>query len=488
MSFHRSLVWTVAQFALVLAIELAGLAVLARLLTPQETGWFAAALAVLLLAQFVGGFGLFVAVQRAEALDAGFRANALAIALTASGAVTAVLALLLALPSGALIGRVPDALLAAMLPLVLVNAVAILAHAELLRARRFRCIFFVRLAGSAAYPACAVPLAAAGQGPAALLAGLAAASLVHCALCLLATGGGFLVRPGFRGMGRTARLAGTVFAANAAQQASESLTPLLIGRIAGFAALGQFARADDLVRQSRRVVQETVMPVLVPYVFAAARERAALRPRYLAALGNLTAVSWPAAGLLAVLAQRLVAVLLGPQWAAVPEVLAILSALLALFPVLAVSQIYLIALGRERQMLAVQLGATLLTLALVAALAGSGLAAACWALVGAAALHALWRVRMVARRLGLGAGEIAAALARNLPLALATVLPVAALSAALSAALEGGLWRDLAVIGLSAPLAAGAWAAAIFGLGHPLAAEFRRLWPGAAGGDQPSAQ
>ena len=89
MTLRRSFFWTGLQFVAVLAIELGGLAILARLLTPAEMGAYAAAFALMRLARFLGGFGLNTVIVRAEAMSRDLRAQVTGLALLASLAVLA---------------------------------------------------------------------------------------------------------------------------------------------------------------------------------------------------------------------------------------------------------------------------------------------------------------------------------------------------------------------------------------------------------------
>jgi O-antigen/teichoic acid export membrane protein len=116
-------------------------------------------------------------------------------------------------------------------------------------------------------------------------------------------------------------------------RASESLFYLILGKILDPRSVGLCQRALMLALFPERVVLAGVGIVALPAFSGQARRGGALKTAYLSALEHVTAVQWPALILLAILADPVVALLLGPQWrAAGPLVQIFALALMFNFP------------------------------------------------------------------------------------------------------------------------------------------------------------
>ncbi|MEM7528717.1 MAG: oligosaccharide flippase family protein [Pseudomonadota bacterium] len=473
MTFHRSLAWVFGQFVVMLAIELGGLAVLARLLTPVELGWYAAALAVLEFARFLGALELHTVIVRADRLDLAIRRQVVALALGASG-VVALLLLLVTFPGWALLDEMPRELLLVMLPVLLLNCYAMTGHALLLREKRFDTLFFLKIAAAVVFLALAIPLALSGAGAQAMAVAMVGSSFAFALLSVIATRGAFWVRPSFRGGAETARLGGTVMAIAISHHATLAAVPLLVGRIAGYAALGQFSRADDFIRHGRRVLEDTVLPAIVPFVFDAARDAEVrveeLRPRLLVALSNLTAVTWPGIVVVIIVSPPLVDLLLGGQWGDVPALLQILAVGFLAHPINAVAYVYAIALRREAVLAWMSVAVLVATVALTIALAQIGLVEVAVGVAAVQIAHGVGRVAIAMRPLGISALAVLRALCASAGVTAMTALPVLEVSGWLMQAGQ----PSFVVLGAAGVVAAPAWFAGIVLLRHPLGVEIKR--------------
>lgn len=475
MTFQRSLAWVVGQFLVVLSLELAGLAILARALRPVEIGWYAAAFAILEFARFLGAMELHTVIVRSDRPDLVFRRHVMALAFGASSVITLLLGGALVLMPPELIGAMPRQLLFVMLPVLVINCFAMTGHALLIRDRRFEAIFFLKLASTLVFLGVAIPLALTGAGAHAMAFGLLASTLTHAVLSLLVTQGAFWVRPVMRDDGRTTRFAGTILAISFAHHATLSAVPFLIGRLLGFATLGHYVRAEDFIRQGRRMLEETVMPALVPFVFDAARDaderQSALRPRFLAAIANLTAVTWPGTLLIIVLSGPIVRVILGDQWLEVPPILRILAAGFLAYPLAAVAYIYVLALRREAALLRVDVAVTAATIGSVVLFWSEGLAVVCAAIVLLQLLHTLLRVGLALPWLGIGGAVLAAAL---LPSGVVAGTTAGAVAICVAGLVALGLSDALVLLGAFCA-AIPVWFFALFASRHPLGREIKTV-------------
>ena len=474
MSIRESIFWTTLQFFVLIGIELASLAVLARILTPGQMGQYALAFAITRLFQFVGNFGMFAVIVRADAMERDDRARVLAVTLTAGGAATAVLAAAAWLPTP-LFGDETRALLRVMLLTVLPVGLGMIMTALLTRQLRFRTLLALRICATVTFPAVAIPLALSGHGPLSLAYGYAASTLLYAALGLVATSGAFLVRPATRGLRQMLGFAATLFSASALAEAAEAALPAMIGRLLGFDALGLFSRARELIVRANLAMTDTVMPALTPHLFTAGREQRDLRQGFLTGLTNMTAICLPAAGLLWLASPMIVRLLLGPAWTAATPILGLLAIGLCVTPLSALAGLFALTLRKERILL--YQGAVYLAgmLAVGASAAWFGVIQVAGALVALQVAMAILYLTTASAVLKVGPLAMVRAIAPSVVVLAATLAPALLVHHLVAApAPLAGLALDLVAGGFG-------WLAGVFLTHHPLRAEILALATGKLG-------
>ena len=128
----------------------------------------------------------------------------------------------------------------------------------------------------------------------------------------------------------------------------EGLPQLILGYMLPHAAAGLYNRANVTAGIPDKIVLTSVLAVAFPALAAEVRKGRAIKEPYLRALALITVLYWPSLVLLALLAQPVVLLLLGPQWPAVIPLLQVIAiAALAWFPVVLTSPV-LLALGATR--------------------------------------------------------------------------------------------------------------------------------------------
>ena len=424
MTLRRSFGWTSLQFVAVLAIELGGLAILARLLSPGDMGAYAAAFALLRLAMFLGGFGLNTVLIRAEAVDQVLCRQIVGIATIAT-----VIILLLYAVGFWLVPPTPESaeyrgLLVIMLPIALVSCVSSPANALLQREMRFQALFWARCGSTVAYQALAIPLAWAGWGATSLAVGMLGSSLVFAVIAAVITGGAFLVWPSLKGAGGTMRFATVIFASNAVNEAREAGIVMLVGRMAGLAPLGILSRARDLVMKANNVMVETIMPVLVPHVYRSARNGEDMLANFRLGWSYLSAICLPAAVGLSSLASAIVMVLLGDQWGEVSVILTVLALGIAVQPLAIMTSTYMVAMGAEVPRLIVSLIHLVISLGLVMLTARDGMVDMAVCLVLSNAFMLLMLLVVLSRRVAITVPSLWQDSWRGLVLGIATGAPI----------------------------------------------------------------
>lgn len=126
---------------------------------------------------------------------------------------------------------------------------------------------------------------------------------------------------------------------------------IFLARILDFAAVGLYSRAIGVTQAFDKLVGQVLSPVIMPAIFAQRKTGADLKRIYLDAISLLTAVHWPFLAFMAILAQPIILIWLGPTWLEiVPLVRMMCIAYLSLFAACLTYPI-LVAVGSVRDAL-----------------------------------------------------------------------------------------------------------------------------------------
>ena len=450
--------------------SLAALMALSRLLPPDAFGLYAGLLAICLLADVIADFGVSARlVQRAEpSADERAAGEGLALALgLACGAALAVGAALA--PASVLTeeGQRTLWLLAACVPVLSVGGPL---EATLSRDLDFRVVSMLGVGRAVAEAGVAIGLAVMGAGAPALAGGLLAGRAAQAGVLLVirARGGGY--RPRLRGAGAFARFGRPYVLMEATPRVGDAATLQVIGGALGLGALGVFDRAKRVTGLLDQTLLAGVMPVVLPALSRSLDAGHAPGTVYLRKVSVLAALLWPAFALIALMAEPIIAVLLGAQWAdAVWPVRILCLAGLAL-PVGKMSMKMFVAMDDVPAYARIQMIHQALRVAMVGLGALHSLEAAC--LGGAASSFV--KAALIERRLSGVIGVDVRDLAR-------TAGPAAWLAAgalagpAVLLALWGGA-PPLALCSVAALLAGAGWLGAAALTRHPLFADLLAAW------------
>lgn len=308
-----------------IALQIGSVAVLARLLTPEDYGIVAIALALVGIGEIFRDAGLSTAAVRAPTLDHGQRTNLFWIN-TAMGVVLAALAYA-ASPLVAAAFSTPDVepVVEALAVTFVINGAAAQYRADLNRRMRFHSLVAVDLGSQLAGTMLAIVVAWRGAGYWALVVQQIVACLVVLMGCVAlarwAPGRpqrSADVRPMVRfGMGMlTSQVIGYL---------NSNVDTLVIGRRLGAQDLGYYNRAYQLVMrplsQLRSPTTSVALPVLARLSDDVEASNAFLVRSQLALGYTLV----PLTAMMAGAAAPLVAVFLGEQWAPVVPIFALLA-------------------------------------------------------------------------------------------------------------------------------------------------------------------
>lgn len=315
-----------------------------------------------------------------------------------------------------------------------------------------------------------VALAVAGWGA----TGLAVGAVAEAAA--IAAGSAFAARDAWR----SARVPGGTFgevgafclrigAGSVLAGLGKLTATLAIARFLGPSATGLYDRARRVTWGFGDLVLNAVTPVVLPALAEARRGGGDFAGPYLVKLQALSLAAWPFFAALAVLAEPVVLLLLGPDWmAAVPLVRAACLFGVAL-PYHVTDAPFLIASGREREYVRIQLITQVVTVALVVVAAQVDVAAVFVAYALAKAVKAALTTAVLARAFGLRVAELVGATARSALVAAGVGVAAFGVEAALPS--PTGWPGALAVVATGGVVCAASLVGLAVAVAHPVRAE-----------------
>lgn len=232
----------------------------------------------------------------------------------------------------------------------LLGGLAVQHVAILRRQMRFRALAAVDVGSQALGFAVGVGAALAGAGYWALVASqltvAAGTMLLAWVLC------GWIPGRPERGVGTRPllRFGGGITVFSIVNYIARNLDNVLIGKVWGAAALGQYGRAYGLLMLPLNQVNAPVSGVAIPALSRLQNDPDRFRRYYLGAVRLIALVTMPAVAVAVVLADELVVLILGPQWAEAGRLLAILAIAAWIQPVFNTAGWLFVSLGRTGRM------------------------------------------------------------------------------------------------------------------------------------------
>ena len=365
-----------------------------RHLGPADFGVFAIAGALAMLARTMLYTGPFEYLLKAPADGHAGTASACLAAVIAVAAGWTGLLVLLGLAAPLLFqGSGVSGVLLALAPSVLLAALAAFAEAAMLRSGAVRRYYAITVVAEVESGLAAILLLLAGWGLWALVAQI----YVRTALLILALGGlgprFAFARPAPGEVGAVLRWSvsrfGSVFVGFLANYSGD----MVLGVVFSPAAAGLYRASNRMVTAlADMFVQPAGMLALTTLAAHRARGEDAARPgAWLRLTGLFAVLGWPALAVLALFADRLVPLALGPAWAAAGPVVAVFCLARMAALVTAVASAALVVADRQGRVLMVQSAAAAATAALTVLAAplgamGAAVAATLVAVLAAAAL------------------------------------------------------------------------------------------------------
>ncbi len=322
-SIRRSLAWMTISQAGQAVTQFGASLILARLLSPYETGVFAMAAAVAGVLGMLRTIGLSNYVIRAPAVDPAFLAGVFTVNAMLAVAVAALIAGI-SLVGGHLLGEpgVRDVLLA-LVPLL--ASLELLPSACIERQGNFRVISMVNLGRNLVATGVMLTAAFAGHSYMSLAYGQLAGAVTAVIAINIAGRHHASLRLGLNGWREIARYGVDMLATTGVMQLYIRLSDFLLGWMLGLHALGLYTRASSLLTILWENFQLIILRVVYVDLVGQKRLGKSFRASYLHVLSIATAFLWPAFGGLGVVAGPLLLTLYGPQWVDAHLVLSLLS-------------------------------------------------------------------------------------------------------------------------------------------------------------------
>jgi O-antigen/teichoic acid export membrane protein len=406
------------------AFQLCSTVVIARILTPEETGIFAVAAVFAALASSFRDFGVGeYLIQEKELTPDAIRA-----AFTVNIAVSWLMAALLMLlaPVAAEFYRSPG----------ITNVIRVQAFNFLLipfgavtmawfrREMNFVPILIAGLVGNSTSFVVSVGLATHGFGYMSLAWASLAGVIVTVATSLWFRPATFPRWPGFTGIRRVVDFGKFASGIYIFGQLGKGAPEMIIGRAQDMAAVGMFSRAYGLIEIFNRLVLKAVLPVCLPYFARSVRDEGTPLKGLLRATAYLTAIGWPFLAFVCAAAYSAVRLLYGAQWMHAIALAQVLCAAAAVELIYCTAKEAMLSLGKAKESNELQMLIQGMRILGLLAVVPFGLTGACWGLLAAAVLGALASHLYLRRVIGLRLSDMLMAVWRSAAVTLVSVLPL----------------------------------------------------------------
>jgi lipopolysaccharide exporter len=301
-------------------------AVMARLLTPREFGLVAMANVVIGLTSQLSRFGVGPALIQHPRLDDALIRSATALAWVFGAAGTAIIIALS--PAAGWFFEEPAVVpvMMALAVTVTIAAVALVPEALLRRSLRFQWLASIDIMSFAfGYLGVGIVAARMGAGVWSLVAATLSQAVVRLVALLVVERRG--VHPGWSrsAVRHLASFGSQVTAIGLLRYGAASLPTLVVGRALGTGVLGQFNRADLIVRLPLDRLTDSISRVMFPALATLNREPGRFFAGFSIATSAAAALVLPASAFIALTADSIVTVLLGPGWEQAAALLPLLS-------------------------------------------------------------------------------------------------------------------------------------------------------------------
>ena len=445
--------------------------VLARLLTPWETGLYSVSAGIINIAQGIREFGVGNYIIQEKDLTRDRIATAQFFSIALGGFFTVLfcgsadyIAVFFKEP------RIKEIVFILSFNFIAVGFSSI-GVARLRRDMNFSANLRISIAATLTHSVISVTMAAIGLGA----IGLAWASLGGIVTSIIGTSIVYpdeaLMLPNFKEWRRVMSFGKFATGITVLQAINGRLPDVIVGRMLGLSAAGIYSRANGLITLFNQALMNAISPVTMTTFAKLHREGENLASPYLLSLSLITAVAWPSLFMIAVLAQPIIDTAFGEQWLpAVP--LARVFCLVAAFEILGAIAISIFsASGKVRHLLLIQLVTTPIEAAALIIGGFYNIELIVWGLAGATLLKAIYTQHKVNQEFATSWKSYFAALLPSIALTVST----GAIPAAIYFYFKNDISQPWIGSALSLTFGGISWYLAISFTEHPLDSEIRSI-------------
>lgn len=353
MAFRRSMIQMASSQIASLVIGTIGLVVLARFISPDAFGVFALVVTLFLTSETLVNFGLAEMMVRERTLHRAKLASATGLSVSLSLLLSSVI-MAVALFRPGLLGPYSIVIAALFALTLVVRSVQLPVETALRREMRFGALSLIGVARTAIDVTVAISFALAGFGTAALVAGFMLSRIMSVLILFAVAPQGSRVAPSFTGFGGHLRDGSRIATISMLPKLGDTALVSAVGGLLSVATLGIYNRAERVGQLFDDLVFTGIRPTILPAMANAVHRGVAAAQIYLVKVTHLSALCWPAFALLAVVADPLVAVILGDQWDAAVVPLQIIAAGGLAAPFTKMSMKFFVALGLTGPYLRIQ--------------------------------------------------------------------------------------------------------------------------------------
>jgi len=389
-------------------------AVLARLLSKEDFGIFAVALAVYLVVSSLAELGMASAIARSPTEPDDIAPTVTSMSVVVSGGIGLAMAVF-ALPLASALGQPEAAEPIRILSLCLVlTGIFAVPGAQLVREFRQDRIFLATFVGFLVANPILIFLAVHGGGATAFAWSRVTGQIATGVVLVLSTSRRY--RPGWRrgAVGPLVRFGLPLSIANLVNWSLLNADYLILGRLVDAALIGVYMIAFNVANWSTAVLGSVLNSVVVPAFGRVSDNRSRLAAALTSATELVALIALPIGAMTLVLAEPIVVALFGHKWLNASPVLAVLSLYGVLYAFSLLFANVLVAVGKTLQLLLIQLSwVAALVPAIMIGLSYRGLVGVAWAHVVTITLIAVpTYAAAVLRATGQGAGQLLFAIAR----------------------------------------------------------------------------
>ena len=446
-----------------LTIQFISVLILARLLTPADTGVYSVAAFLMILLHMFRDFGVVNYVIQEVNLTNEKIQSAFGVAIALALIVAAIMLLLSNVVADFYHNPALKSIFHVMALSFAVSPFGSLLMGLYRREMMFQKIFFIKTASALCHVAVSITLAYRGFGALSLAWANFAGILSFGVVANLYRPKSLPLLPKFSNIGKILSFGGIASLGNAANAIGTNSPDLVIAKTVDMAAVGYFSRGNGLVQIFAKLIASALTPIILPYFSQIKRAGGDLKKPYLLAVNYLTVLAWPFFSVMAIMALQIVNVLYGPQWNVSVPIVKLLCIAGAITSLTIFASHVMIANGQVRQATIAQLLSQPLKVIAVIAAAGFGLTGISIAIIAGECVTLFIVNRYLQMTIGVTFVELLKACWQSAIITLCSVI---------SPLLVALLWtspdQQIAELLLASAGAAGGWLIGIILTRHPL--------------------